>query len=341
MSGGFHTRTGIDDEAFIALWRKYNGKAALVANAMGIALRRCYSRRKKIEERHNITLPSAGDGGNPGRGDAGSAAFMGYSYNPRSHVSGFVGRAVIFSDAHFWPGISRTVAFRALLEVIKEEKPKLIIGNGDLLDGARISRFGRSDWSETPKMMDELEEVKERCAEIRHAYRGARLARTVGNHDQRFDKYLAQHAGEFEGIAGFRLKDHIPEWEETMSLWVNNNTVIKHRWHGGIHTAFQNTLKSGLNMVTGHTHTLLCRPFVDYRGRRYGIETGTLADPGSAPFAYAEDNPSQACSGFVSVTFDQTGRMLYPELAEVLDGRCYFRGQVVIDDRKKAGRKAA
>ncbi len=317
------THTGLDDAGFIALWKQYKGRAGLIAAEMKINIRNVYARRVDIEKRHNISLPSGGGaGGNPGRGDVGRPAFMGYSYSPRTHVEGFTGRAVIFSDAHLWPGISKTVAFRALVEVIKEEKPKLVIGNGDLLDGARISRFGRSDWSETPKMFDELEEVKERCAEIRAAHRGARFIRTVGNHDQRFDKYLAQHAGEFEGIEGFRLKDHLREWEETMAIWINGHTVIKHRWHGGIHGAWNNVVKSGMTMITGHTHTLLCRPFVDYRGRRYGIETGTLADPGSAPFAYAEDNPSQACSGFVSATFDPSGRILYPDRRQ-----CVLPGQ--------------
>lgn len=334
--GGQLEHSGADDEGFIALWKKRGGRARLVAEDLGITIRNVYDRRAKIENKLHISLPSGGLGGRNGRGDAGNPAFLGYNYNPRMHVSGFLGRAVIFSDAHWWPGLSDTLAFKALIEVIKETKPKLVIGNGDLLDGARISRFGRSDWSETPKMLDELEEVKAKCATIRHAYRGARLIRTVGNHDQRFDKYLAQHAGEMEGIEGFRLSDHLKEWEETTSVWINGHTVVKHRWHGGIHGAWQNVLKSGVTMITGHTHTLLCRPFVDYRGRRYGIEDGTLAEPGGAPFAYAEDNPSQGCSGFVSVTFAADGTIQYPQLCEIKDGVAYYRDEVVLRERQKA-----
>lgn len=319
--------------AFITAWRESGGEAKRVAEIFDMTIPRVYDRRKRIEASMGIDLPSAGIDGRPGRGDAGLPH---YNYNPRLAIDGFVGRVVVFNDCHWWPGISKTVAYKALIEVIKEDKPKLVIGNGDLLDGARISRFGRSDWGQTPTMLAELEEVKERCAEIRHAYRNARHVRTVGNHDQRFDKYLAQRANEFEGIEGFRLSDHLKEWEETVAVWVNGHAVIKHRWHGGIHGAWQNVLKSGMTMVTGHTHTLLCRPFVDYRGRRYGIEGGTLAEPASVPFAYGEDNPSQACSGFLVLTFDSSGRVLYPEICEVIDGRAYFRSKVIVDCGKKA-----
>ena len=43
---------------------------------------------------------------------------------------------------------------------------------------------------------------------------------------------------------------------------------------------------------------------------------------------YAENAPSQACSGFVVLTW-KDGRMLPPEMCEVIDGKAYFRGEVV------------
>ena len=322
----------VTDQQFAATWRQYDGEGRKVADALGMSVRGIYRRRNIVEEKLGLKLPSAGIGNGHDRGDAGESP---YNYRPRLEVDNFVGTAVVFSDAHWWPGLSRTLAYKALAEVVKEVKPGLIIGNGDLLDGARVSRFGRSDWQYQPRMSDELEEVKNCCSEIRHANRRGRTIRTIGNHCQRFDKYLANRAGEFENIGGFRLADHLKEWEETVSVWINGHTVIKHRWHGGVHAAWNNVMKSGVTMVTGHTHTLLCRPFVDYRGRRYGIEDGTLAEPAGPQFSYAEDNPSQGCSGFVLLTFDKSGRILHPELCEVVDGAAYFRGQIVVSDRKK------
>lgn len=325
--------SGVSDDQFIAFWRETGGRAKLVAKAMGdVAIRNVYERRNKIEQRRGLVLPSAGDEGKKGRGDAGSNP---NDYLQRVTVDGFAGTAVVFSDAHYHPGIGSTVAHKALVEVVRDLKPKMLVGNGDLFDGSRLSRFPKNGWENQPRVSDELEEVKERMAEIRHAYRGAQLLRTVGNHDIRLDRFLAMNASEFEGIAGFRLADHLPEWRECMSVFVNGSTMIKHRFNGGIHAAYNNTLRAGTNIVTGHTHHLEVKPWGDYRGRRYGVQTGALADVDSPAFAYTEDSPTAWCSGFAVLTFDKDGRLLMPELCEVIEGVAYFRGQRVAGKRSK------
>jgi hypothetical protein len=106
--------------------------------------------------------------------------------------------------------------------------------------------------------------------------------------------------------------------------------MIKHRFqHSGIHSGYNNTLKSGINTVSGHTHLLEVKPWGDYRGRRYGVSTGMLASPEIGAFYYLEDNPVSWCSGFVVLTYDNEGRLLPPELVEVVDDVAYFRGQQI------------
>lgn len=73
---------------------------------------------------------------------------------------------------------------------------------------------------------------------------------------------------------------------------------------------------AGITTVSGHTHLLDVKAWGDYRGRRYGIQTGCVADLESASMEYAENNPSPACPGFVVLTFCN-GRLLYPELKAV------------------------
>ena len=322
----------LTDKEFREAWIAAGGQAAVLAKQCGYSsVRGIYERRNSLEKKHGWHLPSGGRGYGYNRGDAGGPQ---NDYLQRITVDGFTGTAVVFSDAHYWPTQEATIAHRALVEVVKEIKPSLIIGNGDIFDGAKLSRFPRNGWEYQPKVKDELEAAKGRLSEIRPGK--ARRIRTIGNHCIRFDKHLAANAGDLEGIYGTRLKDHLPGWEECVSVFINGHTMVKHRFHGGIHAAYNNTLKAGTNIVTGHTHMLEVKPWSDYRGRRYGVQTGALADVDGPQFGYTEDNPTPWCSGFAVLTFDKSGRLLYPELAEVIDGACYFRGQVVVDGRKRA-----
>jgi hypothetical protein len=105
---------------------------------------------------------------------------------------------------------------------------------------------------------------------------------------------------------------------------VNGNTLIKHRWHNGIHATYNNALKGGVNVVTGHLHRLQVSAWGDYTGRRYGVDTGTLAEPDGQQFMYLEHNPVPWASGFAVLTF-RNGVLLPPELVEVIDGEAFFR----------------
>jgi len=324
----------LTDQQFRDAWIACGGQAAVLATQHGYTnVRGIYERRNALERRYGWHLPSGGLGGGHHRGDAGTPV---NEYLKRHTVDGFSGVCVVFSDAHYHPGIGSTTAHRALLEVIKELKPKMVIANGDIFDGARLSRFPRNGWEEQPRVSDELTEVQDRMAEIRHAYRSATLIRTCGNHDIRYDRHLATHASDLEGVQGMRLADHLPQWRECMSVFINGHTMVKHRFNGGIHAAYQNTLKAGTNIVTGHTHYLEVKPWGDYRGRRYGVQTGTLAEPDSPAFGYVEDGPTAWCSGFAVLTFDRQGVMLPPELCEVIEGVALFRGRPIVDGRKKA-----
>lgn len=316
------------DEQFIAAWKEAGASPKLVAEMIGFDIRNVYARRNAIEAK-GVHLPSVSAKNN--RGDGGMQP---NDYLQRVSVDGFTGTAVVFSDCHFWPNQQPSLAWQALLEVCKELKPSLLIGNGDIFDGAKLSRFPRNGWEYQPKVKDELEEVKERLGELRPGR--ARRIRTIGNHCIRFDRHLAMHAGDIEDVFGTRLKDHLPGWDECVSVAVNGNTMIKHRIFGGIHSGYRNTLNAGWSTVTGHTHLLEAKPWSDYNGIRFGVSTGAIADVGGPQFSYSEDNPKPWCSGFAVLTFDKQGRLLEPELCRVMYGAAYFRGEAIVFRRKRA-----
>ena len=305
----------VTEEQFISLWKETGGSASAVAKALGVTDRAAQMRRRSLERTHGPLL----------------------SYHPRSPDKALKlppgrlsldipnGVVIVGSDAHIWPG-PLTTAQRAFIRAAKLLKPDVVILNGDLFDGARVSRFPAGMWSQEarPNVRQELEA----CQSFMDQLKGPNRYWLFGNHDARFEARLASLTPEYEGVPGFALKDHFQEWRFGMSLWVNDDVVIKHRWHNGVHAVYNNTMKGGKSIVTGHLHSLKVTPWTDYNGTRYGVDTGTLSDPDGAQFDYAEDNSRNWRAGFAVLTF-KDGKLLLPELAQVWDeDHIQFRGRL-------------
>lgn len=306
------------DDEFVRLWTEHQSPQK-VANYLKISVRNVLARRRAIEGRRNIKLRAT--------------AKMRLTFPENGVRTGAEikeGVVLVASDCHFWPGLVST-AHRALVIATRELRPDAVIINGDAFDGAGPGRHGRIMWEKKPSVKQELEAVSERLGEIEAVAANAQLLWNWGNHDQRFDTKLSAMVPEFEGVPGFSLKDHFPRWKFGMTAMINDDVMIKHRWHNGIHATYNNVMKSGVSIVTGHLHALGVRAYTDYRGTRYAVDTGTLAAPNGPQFAYAEDNPQNHRSGFAVLTF-HNGKLMPPELVEVIDedaGLIFFRGQVV------------
>lgn len=313
--------TKISDAEFIRVFQELRSPL-LVAEHFGLSDRAVYARRNSMEKKHDVNLQTIPVGDKELRRDIAKLTIPEHQQRMTAELSD--GIVIVFSDAHFWG--EESVAYLALLNAIQGLKPKMIIANGDIFDGAgQMSRHPRIGWEKSPTGKQQLDAVQTAMGKIEDIAKGAKLLRTIGNHDIRFESKLSNSVGEYEGIHGFTLRDHLPRWHDAWSIMINGNTMVKHRYHNGLHAAFNNTLKSGCNIVTGHLHRLLVTPWGDYNGRRYGIDTGCLADPHGAQFTYAEDNPSPHCAGFAVLTFRE-GKLLPPELCEVIEGKAYFRG---------------
>lgn len=239
------------------------------------------------------------------------------------------GVVMIASDAHYFPD-NITRAHLAFVKMCRELNPRVVVMNGDVFDGATISRWPRIGWDNKPTVKQELDTCIARLQEITDAAPRAAYVWPLGNHDARFETFLAANASEYEGVKGFHLKDNFPEWKPCWSLFINENTVIKHRFKGGIHATHNNTLWAGRSIVTGHLHSLKSTPLSDYDPwTRYGVDSGTLADPCGEQFKdYTEDNPVNWRSGFVVLTYHD-GFLLPPEICEVTPLGAVFRGKVI------------
>jgi hypothetical protein len=319
----------VHDDEFIETWRRLQSPIA-VAKAIGMNIRAAHWRRREIEARHGIVLQTKASRGNPTASQLAEERARKYERDMMLDVTD--GVVMVASDCHYWPGIV-TEAHQSFCRLAKELKPQMIVLNGDVLDGARISRHARIMWEKQPELKDEIHTVQDRCAEIERAAGKAALIRTIGNHDARFETYLSNRVGEFEELTGMTLLDYLPRWRSGWCLHLNAQTdgwaTIRHRpVSGGIHSAYNSTLRAGVHYVHGHMHKLQVTPWADYRGRRYGVDTGTLAETNGPQFNYVEAGPVNWASGFAVLTFHK-GRLLQPELCVVENGEAWFRGKKI------------
>lgn len=328
----------VTDEEFLDAWSRHRSPSK-VAEALNLDVRGVHYRRRALETKLGVAL-----GSNQTQRRSGARTRAGFAqdqlaqerarrYETEMQVEVTDGVVMVASDAHYWPGVV-TVAHEALCALAKRLKPAMVVLNGDILDGARISRHPRIMWEKQPELKDEIHAVQDRCAEIERAAGKAQLVRTIGNHDARFENYLAANAPQFEEMTGTTLIDYLPRWRAGWALHLNQSTdswcAIRHRpISGGIHAAYNSTLRAGVSYCHGHLHKLQVTPWGDYRGRRYGVDTGSLAEPKGPQFAYTEAGPLNWASGFAVLTFHR-GKLLPPELCVVEHGQAWFRGESVV-----------
>jgi len=314
-------------EEFIAVWEKTFSPTA-VARELGVDVRNVLKRRENIEKKGYL-LPAVSN-----RGDVKDVPAGRIIISQRRDVNRYEiqnGVILIGSDAHYHPGHIST-AHKALCNLAFDLGSKIsaVILNGDILDGAQISRHPRDGWSNPPNVKQELEAIQERTADIEKAVApGVRLMRTQGNHDARFEMRLAAQVPEYEGVAGFTLREHLPKWEDSLRIDINEDVVVIHDWHSGIHSGWNDVLKGGCTTVTGHTHELGYKAHVGFKNRiHYGIKTGMLADEDQSQFNYRKGKPGfNWRSGFAVLTWVD-GLLLNPEFCAVeADGNAYFRGK--------------
>lgn len=315
------------DQEFIRIWREHQSPTR-VAEQIGVAVRNVCIRRKRIEAKYGMVLPVI---------DANRPSYNTYEIKHKARINLTIKDGVlpVAGDIHIWPG-ERTTAQRAYIEMVKRIKPKYVILIGDVFDGSRISRHPRIGFLESrPMVKDELKAVGEYLDELQKAApKGAMLIWCLGNHDARYESYIASMAPEMEGVEGMRLKDRFPAWHPCWSVHINegmpSHTVIKHRWHNGIHATYNNTLKSGVSFVTGHLHKLDARKWVDFSGTRYGVDAGFMADIDDAQFVhYTEDSPKDWTSGFPVLTY-RDHKLMRPEFVQKWkEGEVEYRGEVI------------
>lgn len=321
-------------QQFIEAWSRCGGSPARVAGALKVGIDNVYRMRARLASNGVVLQTIAADGRTCNSDYGWQATPTVYPGVTEDAITD--GCAFFFGDAHWWGPPS--LAHRAMCLLAKQLKPKLIIGNGDLLDAATVSRHDPLGWQRLPTLIEEVDTVKIRLREIEQAAPSAKYLKTVGNHDSRFDRRLATEVGEFEGVPGMRLQDHI-SWPMSYVVLLNKNVdplLVMHNFRGGVHATWNNVIHAGCTIVTGHLHSQDRKAHTNFFRTNYGVDHGCLADPDGPQFSYAMNRPRNWRSGCCVMTFDEHGRHLPPEFLEVqrYDGfkRATFRGEAILEE---------
>ena len=309
--------SNVSDEEFAQIFESLGSTET--AERLGIDKRNVDRRRRRVEQKLGRALVSPN----------GSSVLKTEDHPGRLQLDIENGIVLVAGDAHYWPGIV-TTSHKALLKACKEFAPVAIIMNGDIFDGASVSRHSPIGWENRPSVIHELEACRDRLAEIEQAAGKARKIWPLGNHDARFETRLATVAPEYAKVHGVHLKDHFAFWESCWGCHINDShVVVKHRFKGGIHATYNNVKAAGTNIVTNHLHQGKAVPVNTYRERLWGVDTGTLCEPPwYQAIDYLEDNPVDWNSSFAMLTF-RKGQMLVPEMIyRHADGEVDFRGRI-------------
>lgn len=324
-------QAAVSEEEFIRLWNEYQSPT-LVARAIGTSARNASARRDRIEATRGIKLRTLHDASGALNKESPAVKLVMSARKDIHRMEIHDGVIVVGSDAHYAPGRLST-AHKALCNLVFDLGAEIsaVILNGDILDGGTISRHPADGWRPKPTVKQELDAVIERTSDIESAAApGVKLLRTYGNHCSRFEARLAAQVPEYKDVAGFTMAEHLPKWIDSQRIDINGDTVIVHDWHSGLHSAWNDVVKGGCSVVTGHTHELGFKAHVGFMRDKihYGVKTGMLADDDQDQFDYRKGKPGfNWRSGFAVLTW-RDGILLQPEFCAVeRDGCAYFRGK--------------
>jgi hypothetical protein len=308
----------LPDAEFVAQFRELGAEEMQRRN--GGNLRAIYERRRNLEVKLGICL---------------SPPHKPHLHPQVSEHPGWVkltvkdGIVLVGGDLHAWPG-PMSPAMKAFISFAKKMKPAAVVLNGDVVDLAAVSKHARIGWSHEPRPADEIEAAQDQLHQLALAAGKTRKIWPLGNHDARLETTIANKTPQLERLHGTRLRDHFPEWEPCWACTINDDVVIRHKPNkGGTNSAYNSTIHAGKTIIHNHLHRQHVRAFTDYRGTRWGVDTGCLADPGAEAFlAYTEAAPLDWRSGFAVLTF-RDGELMQPELVSVFGDKVHWRGEFV------------
>lgn len=167
-------------------------------------------------------------------------------------------RIAVLSDIHL-PYHERSALVTALKDV-KDIGVDAIYINGDLMDAYQLSRHEKNKFNRNFKY--EVDMTRLFFEEIRNQFKEQDVYFKIGNHDQRFDKYIMDNADQLHGLVTLedvlRLRDHRVKLVSSMTKVIAGKLNILHGHElpvkGAMNHARAVMMKTSSNVLMGHFH---------------------------------------------------------------------------------------
>lgn len=172
-------------------------------------------------------------------------------------------RVAIFSDIHV--PYHNIQSLTTAIKFCKKEKPDALLLNGDCLDFHGLSRFQRDPRKKGFAL--ELDTFRALMDVFKKQLPTAKIYFKMGNHDERYEAYLAQKAGELVGVEEFDFSNILKARSNGIEV-IGEKRVMKlnglngihgHEYIGGISAPVNIArglyLKGKVSAFQGHNHT--------------------------------------------------------------------------------------
>ena len=170
-------------------------------------------------------------------------------------------RTLILSDIHI--PYQDNKAVQLALEYGKSKDIDCILLNGDLMDFYGASRFDKHPTA--PKIKDEFNKTRQFFEYLRSMFPDAKMVWKLGNHEERWEKYLIAKAPELFDVEEFQLeiilqlaKFKIVMVKDKLPIKLGKLTVLHgHEMAGaagGVNPSRSTFLKTIDNVLVGHYH---------------------------------------------------------------------------------------
>ncbi len=184
-------------------------------------------------------------------------------------------RILVLSDIHI--PYHSIPAITAAFDWAKDKDVDTILLNGDTIDAHKLSKYVTD-----PKKRDfagELETFREFFAVLTETFPKAKVILKIGNHEERYNAFLAMKAGELSGVHEFSLENIIRARANGIDFVTDKrimkagdlNIIHGHEFTGGsfspVNIARGLFLKAKVSAMQGHNHQTSEHTETDMNGR--------------------------------------------------------------------------